>query len=101
MSSTDKKREVRTPSPFADEVAEEGALAIDEGVLQRSVSLDPPDVLGFGVAEREGVACVRRDLKRLSSGVICGTEPVLDADDDGKDSLVDVVGSGQRRGCRV
>ena len=41
MSSTEQEREVRRTSPFADKVAEEGALEIDEGVVERSVSLDP------------------------------------------------------------
>ena len=59
-SSTEEEREVRKTSPFADEVAEEGALEIDEGVVERSVSFDPPFVPSFNVAEREGVECVRR-----------------------------------------
>ena len=96
MSSTEEEREVRSTSPFADEIAEEGALEIDEGVVERSVSLDPSFVVGFDVAEREGVECVRRALEHLSSEVICGTELVLGIDDDGDDSFVDVVGGGQR-----
>ena len=40
--------------------------------------------------------CVRRALEQLNSGIVCGTEPVLDANDDGEDSFVDVVGGGQR-----
>ena len=43
------------------------------------------------VAEREGMECVRRALELLSNNVICGTEPVSGADDDGEDSFVDVV----------
>ena len=39
--------------------------------------------------------CVRRALEQLSSEVICGTEPLLDADDESKDLFVDVVGGGQ------
>ena len=40
-------------SPFADDVAEEGALDIDEKGVEGSVSLDPPFVPSFNVAERE------------------------------------------------
>ena len=96
MKSTEEEREVRRTSPFVDEVAEEGASEVDEGVVAKSVSLDPPFVPSFGVAEREGMECVRRALEQLSSEVICGMEPVLDADDDGEDSFVDVV-DGKRR----
>ena len=60
------------------------------------MSLDPPFVHSFDVAEREGVECVRRALEQLSGEIICGMEPVLDADDDGEDSFVDVVGGKQR-----
>ena len=95
MSTTEKEGEVRRTSLFADEVAEEGALEVDEGV-ERSVSLDPPFVPSFHVAERKGAECVRRALELLSSEVFCGTEPVLGADDDGEDSFVDVVGGEQR-----
>ena len=45
MSSTEEEREVRRTSPFADEVVEERTLEIDEGGVERSVSLDPPFVL--------------------------------------------------------
>ena len=45
--------------------------------------------------ERKGAECVRRASELLSSEVTCDTEPVLGADDDGKDSFVDVVG-GER-----
>ena len=96
MSSTDEEREVRRTSLFADEVAEERALEIDEGVVERSVSLDPPFVPVSDAAEREGAVCVRRALKLFSSEIICGTEPVLGADDDGESSFVDVVGGEQR-----
>ena len=96
MSSTEEQREVRRTSPFADQVAKEGALDIDEGAVERSVSLDPPFVPSFDVAEREGEECVGRALELLSSNVICGTELVLGADDDGEDSFVDVVGGDQR-----
>ena len=67
-----------------------------EGVVERSVSLDPPFVPSFDVAEREGADCVRRALQLLSGEVICGTEPVLGAGDDGKHSFVDVVGGEHR-----
>ena len=97
MSSTEEEREVRrTSSPFADEVGEEGTLEIDEGVVERSVSFDPPFVPSFHVAEREETECVRRALGLLSSETICGTEPVLGANGDGEDSFVDVVGGEQR-----
>ena len=96
MSSTEEEREVRQTSPFADEVAEEGALEIDEGVVERSVSPDPPFVPSFDVAGREGEEFVRRALELLSSNVICGTEPVSGADDGGGDLFVDVVGGDQR-----
>ena len=96
MSSTEGQIEVRRTHPFADDVDEDGALEIDEGIVQRSVFLDPPIVPSFDIAEREGAECVRRLLGLLSSGVICGTEPVLGADDDHEDSFVDVVGGGQR-----
>ena len=95
MSSTEEE-EVRRTSPFADEVAEEGALEIDEGVVEKSVSLDPPFVSSFNVAEKKGVECVRRALEQLSSEVIGSMEPVLDTDDDGEDPFVDVVGGDQR-----
>ena len=96
MSSTEEEREVRMTSPFADEVAEDRALEIDEGEVEKIVSLDPPFVPSFGLTEREGVECVGRALEQLSSEVICGMEPVVDADDDGEDSFVDVVGGEQR-----
>ena len=60
------------------------------------MSLHPPFVPTFNVAERQGVECVRRASEQLSSGVICSMEPVLGADDDGEDSFVDVVGGEQR-----
>ena len=96
MNSTEEGSEVRRKSPFADEVAEKGALEVDEDVVEKSVSLDPPFVLGFDVSEREGVECVRRALERLSSELISGTEPVLGPDNDGEGSFVDLVGGGQR-----
>ena len=88
MSSTEEERKVRRTSPFADDVAEEGALEIDEGVVERSVSLDPPFVPSFDVAEREGAECIRRALEHFNREVICGMEPVLGADDNGQDSFV-------------
>ena len=83
-------------SPFADEVAEQGALEVDEGAVEKNGSLDPPFVPSFDVAEREGEECIRRALELLSSNVICGTEPELGADDDGEVSFVDAVGGDQR-----
>ena len=60
--SSEEQREVRRTSPFAEpyEVVEEEALAIDEGVVERSVSLAPPFVLRFDAAAKRGVECVRR-----------------------------------------
>ena len=87
---------MRRTSPFADEIAEEGALENDEGVVEKSACLDPPFLPGLDVAEREGAECVRRTLELLSSEIICGTEAVLGADDNDEDSFVDVVGGGQR-----
>ena len=95
MTSTEEE-EVRRTSPFADEVVGEGAVESDEGVVERSVSLDPPFVPSFNVAEREGAECVPRALEQLKSEVICGMEPVLEGDDDGEDSFVNVVGGDQR-----
>ena len=40
--------------------------------------------------------CVQRALEQLSGEVIAGTEPVFDADDEGEDTFVDVVGGEQR-----
>ena len=98
MNSTEEEGERRRTSPFAEEVAEEGALEIDEGVVERSVSLDTPFVSSFHIAEKEGLDCVRRALEQLSSEVICGMEPLLDADVDVEGSFVDVVGGDQRGG---
>ena len=95
MSSTEEEREVMRISPFADEVVEKRALEIDEGIIESSVSLDPPFVSVFDAAEREGAECVRRALELLSSEKICGTEPVLGAEGDGEGSFVDVVGGEQ------
>ena len=96
--SSEEAREARKTAPFAapGEVVEEGASEIDKRVVERSVSLDPAFVLSFDSAERKGVYCVRRALEQLDSEVISGTEPVLDADDEGEDTFVDVVGGRQR-----
>ena len=66
------------------------------GLKHRNASLDPPFVLSFDAAEREGVECVRRALEQLGGEVVFGTEPVFDADDEGEDTFVDVVGGEQR-----
>ena len=87
---------MRRTYPFADDVAEDGTLEIDEGVVERSVSLDPPFVPSLDIAEREGADCVQRALELLGGEVNCGSEPVLGADDDHEDSIVDVVGGEQR-----
>ena len=96
MSSTEGEREVRRTSQFADDVAEDGALEIDKRVVEMKVSLDHPFVPNLDIAEKEGVECVQRALELLSSEVICGSEPVLRADDDHEYSFVDVVGGKQR-----
>ena len=87
---------MRRTFPFADEVAEEGALEIDEGIKEWSVSLDTSFVLGFDVAEREEVECVRRALEKLGGEVVSGNEPEFDADDEDEYTFVGVVGGGQR-----
>ena len=71
-------------------------MEIDEGVVERSVSLDPPFVLSFDGADREGVECVRRALEQLGGEVVSGTAPLFDAHDEGEDTSVGVVGNGQR-----
>ena len=71
-------------------------MEIEEGDVERIVSFDPPFVPSFDVAEREGAGCVRRALDFFSSEYICGTEPVLGADDYGQKSFVDVFGGEQR-----
>ena len=97
MSSSGRENEVGRISPFADDVVEEGALEIDEREVEESVSPVPPFAPNLSVAEREGVKCVRRVLEQLSSEVIDSSERALerDDDDDGNDSLVDVVGDEQ------
>ena len=40
--------------------------------------------------------CVWRALKQLGNEVIARTEPVFDADTEGEDTFVDVVGGEQR-----
>ena len=54
-----------------------------------------PIVLSFDAAERKGVERNRRAVEQLGGEVISDTEPVLDADDDGEDTFVDVVCGGQ------
>ena len=96
LSSSERENEVGRTSPFADDVAEEGALEIDEREVEESVPPVPPFVPNLSVAEREGVECVRWVLEQLSSEVIDGTERALERDDDdGNDSFVDVVGDEQ------
>ena len=96
--SSREEIEVGRTFPFAepDEVVEEGALEIDERAVERISSLDPPFVLSFAAAEREGVQCARRTLEQLGGEVISATEPVFDEDDEGENTFVDVVGGGQR-----
>ena len=97
MSSSERENEVGRRSPFADDVVEEGALEIDEREVEESVSPVPPFVPNLSVEERKGVECVRRVLEQLSSEVIDIFERPLerDDDDDGDDSVVDVVGDEQ------
>ena len=62
----------------------------------QNVSPVPPFVPNLSVMERERVECVRRVLEQLSSEVIDSTERALERDDDdGNDSVVDVVGDEQ------
>ena len=81
-------------SPFADEVSEGGMLEIDKGIVERIVFPDPPFVLGFHAAGREGVECVRILLEQLAGEIVSRNEPVADEDDEGEDTFVDVVGGG-------
>ena len=96
--NSEEEIDVGRTSPFAelDGVFEEGALEVDEGVVERSASLDPPHVHSFDAAEKEVVECVRKAQEQLSGEVIFGTEAVIDADDEGEDTFVDLVGGGQR-----
>ena len=64
--------------------------------MERDASFDPQFVLCFDAAEREGVECVRESLEMLGGEVISGSEPVFDADDEGEDAFMDVVGGGKR-----
>ena len=79
-----------------DVIDQDGALEIDEGVVARSVSLDPLFVLSFDAAEGEGVEFVRRALEQLGGEICSGTVPLFDANDEGEDTFVDVIGGGQR-----
>ena len=96
LSSTEEEREATRTSPSADDAVEEGALQFDERMAERSVPLDPPFVLSFDAAEKEGVECVRGAVEQFGCEVNSGTEPVFDADDEGEDKFLDVVGGGQR-----
>ena len=96
---------------------EEGELDIDERVTERKVSLDSPFVPNLVLAERErekerererereggregererrrGVCeeCVRRALEQLGGEFSVGTDSVCDADDEGQERFVGVVG---------
>ena len=51
--------------------------------------------------EGERMKCVRRALEQFGCEVISGNEPVLDAENEGEITFVDVVGTGQRWGRRV
>ena len=92
LSSSERENEVGKTSPFGDDVVEERALEVDERDVAEGVSPVPPFVPNLSVAEREGVECVRRVLEQLSSEVMDSTELALERDDDdGNDSIVDVV----------
>ena len=65
-------------------------------MVERSASLEPPFVLSFDAAEREGVKFARRALEQLGGEVISATQPVFDAEDEGEATFVDVVDGGQR-----
>ena len=96
MSSSERENDVRRASPFADDVVEEGASEIDEREVEESVSPVPPFAPNLRVAERERAECVRRVLEQLSSEVIDNTERAFERDDDdGNDSIVDVIGDEQ------
>ena len=71
-------------------------MEIGERVVEGSVYFDPPFVLSVVAVERKGVECVRRALEHLCGVVNSGTEPVFDADDEGEDMFVDLVGCRQR-----
>ena len=71
-------------------------LEIDEGAVERSLSLDLPFVPNFDAAEKEWVECVQRAIEKLGGEAIAVTEPVFNADYEGQDTFVDVVGGGQR-----
>ena len=73
-------------------------MEVDEGVVEKSASLDPPFVFSFGTVERKGVECLRRAVEQLDGEIISGTEPepVFDADGEGEDTFLDVVGGGPR-----
>ena len=71
-------------------------MEIDDRAVKRSASLDPPFVLSFDAAERQGVECVRRALEQMGGEVLSGTEPGFDADDEGEVMFVEVVGVGQK-----
>ena len=73
-----------------------GRLEIDEGAVERSLSLDLPFVHNFDAAEKEWVECVQRALEKLGGEAIAVTEPVFNADYEGQDTIVDVVGGEQR-----
>ena len=70
-------------------------LEIDEREVEESASSVPPFAPDLSVAEREGVECGRRVLKRLSGEAMESAERAVerdDDDDDGHDSYVDVIG---------
>ena len=96
--SSEEDREVRGTSPFAEphEIVEEGELENNEGVVDRSVYLDPPFVFSFHAAERKRVECVREALEQLGGEVISSPEPVFDANNEGAETFMDVVGGGQK-----
>ena len=102
--SSEEEVELGRTSLFAEPVgsADEGGLETDEGVVERSLSLNLPFVLNFDSVEREGVECVRRALEELVGEIIAGTEPAFDADDEDE---VYVCGSGwqwaERWGRRI
>ena len=50
----------------------------------------------FQCSKKRRCGLRRENLEHSNGKVICGMEPVLDADDDGEDSIVDVFGGEQR-----
>ena len=59
------------------------------------MSLDFPFVSSFDRAEAEAGECVWRALEYLGCEIRAGADPACEADDDGEEAFVDVVGDRQ------